>query len=440
MIIMKFGGSSVKDAQKMREVADIVKSQLNKKPVVVLSACKGITDKLIETAKEANEGEDVSILLDEIAKLHHNIIKDLGLSNSIVEPVLDELYGLIAKIKENNELNDEILDHVQSFGEMLSTRIFAAYFSSIGLKAKQFDAWNIGMITDSEFGCAEPLDSTPKKIADALKKVKEVSVVTGFIGKDINGVITTLGRGGSDYTAAIIGAAINADEIQIWTDADGIMTADPRVVKNAKTNEKVSFAEASELAFFGAKVLHPKTILPAMKKNIAVSVLNTYNPKGKGTLILREATKSREIIKAIACKKNITLVDINSTRMIDAHGFLAKVFDVFGNYKKSVDMIATSEVNISLTVDDDKNLDNIIKELKGIADVNVEKNKAIVCIVGEGMKHTPGIAGRTFTALGKNKVNIEMISQGASEINISFIVNNEEADKAVQVLHKEYFG
>ncbi|MBS3098145.1 lysine-sensitive aspartokinase 3 [Candidatus Woesearchaeota archaeon] len=440
MIVMKFGGSSVKDSERMKEVANIVRLELAKKPVVVLSACKGITDKLIETANKANEGEDYSILADEITKLHYNIIKDFNLGNSLVDPILDEFFDLINKIKENNELNAEILDHVQSFGEMLSTRIFAAYFSSIGVSSRQFDAWRIGMITDSEFGGAEPLESAPKKIADALKKVKEVPIVTGFIGKDINGVITTLGRGGSDYTAAIIGAAINADEIQIWTDADGIMTADPRVVKNAKTNEKVSFAEASELAFFGAKVLHPKTILPAMNKNIPVRVLNTYNPKGKGTIIVKEANKSRDVIKAIACKKNITLVNINSTRMIDAHGFLAKVFDVFGDYGKSVDMIATSEVNVSLTVDDDKNLDKIIDELRGIADINVEKNKAIVCVVGEGMKHTPGIAGKTFTALGKNEVNIEMISQGASEINISFIVNNQEADKAVQVLHKEYFG
>lgn len=436
---MKFGGSSVGSAEKIKDVANIIKSRHSKKPVVVVSAVKGITDKLIETADAAVEGKNVPGLIKQVIEKHHKIMDELKIDKGLIEENLNEFKQVIEDIEESSEASNQVMDLVQSFGERMSSKLVAAHLNSIGVKAQAFDAWDIGMITNGDFGKAEPLDDSHKKIASAIKGFDVVPIITGFIGKTEDGTVTTLGRGGSDYTAAIIGAAVDSEEIQIWTDVNGVMTSDPRVVKEAKTIPSISFAEASELAYFGAKVLHPKTILPAMKKDIPVRVLNTYEPDYKGTVIVSKAEKSKEIIRAIACKKNIMLVNIVSSRMIDAHGFLSRVFDVFEDYAKSVDMIATSEASISLTVDKEDNMNHIVEQLKEIADVKVEKEKAIICVVGEGMKHMPGIAGRTFTTLGKSKVNVEMISQGASEINISFIVDNEQADKAVQALHNEYF-
>ncbi|MBW2979793.1 lysine-sensitive aspartokinase 3 [Candidatus Woesearchaeota archaeon] len=439
MIVMKFGGSSVANAEKIKDVANIVKSRLDKKPVVVVSAVKGITDKLIETANAAVDGENTSNLLKEIGDKHDQIIADLNLDKDIVKKNLDEFRQVIEDIEEASEASTQAMDLVQSFGERMSSKLVAAHLNSIGVKAQAFDAWDIGMITNANFGKAEPLNDSYKKIDDHVKKLDLVPIVTGFIGKTPEGTVATLGRGGSDYTAAIIGAAVGSEEIQIWTDVNGVMTSDPRVIKEAKTIPQISFAEASELAYFGAKVLHPKTIIPAMKKDIPVRVLNTYEPTHKGTVIVRKSEKSKEVIKAIACKKSVLLVSIVSTRMIGAHGFLARVFDIFEDYAKSIDMIATSEASISLTVDKEESMDQIAEQLKEIADVKVEKGKAIVCVVGEGMYHIPGIAGKIFTTLGKAKVNVEMISQGASEINVSFIVDDDEADKAVQALHSEYF-
>ncbi len=296
----------------------------------------------------------------------------------------------------------------------------------------------MGMITNPDFGNAEPLDHAPEMIDKCVCGMDHVPVVTGFIGKTTAGEITTLSRGGSDYTASIIAAACNAKEVQIWTDVDGVMSADPRVVKEAKTIKKLSFNEASELAVFGARVLHPKSLIPALEKNIPVRVLNTYNPDSEGTIVVMKSEKSDSVIKAIACKKGISLVNVTSTRMLNACGYLARVFDIFRDYQKSVDMIATSEVSISMTLNEPGNMEGIIKDLEGIADVKTEDNKAIICVVGEGMNHELGIAGRIFTALGKTGKNIEMISQGASEINIGLVVDEENADNVVRALHEEF--
>ena len=437
MIVMKFGGSSVGDAERITNVCNIVKSKLAEKPVVVVSAVKGITDKLIEAAKKAANGEDVSKELDEIKQKHHKILKDLGLPETLVDPHLNKFFKVIDKIFVMKMVNSEIMDEVQSFGERMSSRIVAACLTKMGVKSEAFDAYDVGMITTPDYGNAEPLPDTEEKLNEKISKIKSVPVITGFIGKDSAGNITTLGRGGSDYTAGIIGAALNAIT-EIWTDVNGIMTADPRVVKEAKTIDSISFNEASELAYFGARVLHPKTIWPAVRKNLPVKVLNSFEPDNKGTTVVKEANKSKEIIKAIACKKNINLITLNSTRMLLAHGFLARVFTVFEDYKKSVDMIATSEVSVSLTVDNEKDLDKIKNDLEGIAEANVEKNKSIICVVGEGMHHSKGVVGKLFQAL--KDIRIEMISAGASEINISFIVDTKDADKAVQILHKEFFG
>ena len=375
-----------------------------------------------------------------VRKMNYEILERLGLDKEITRNDLHELEQLARKLKSLGKLDNKGLDHFQSFGEQISSKIVAAQLNKLGVESRAFNAWDIGFLTDAEFGNAQPLEESYSKIKGSIENMKLVPVITGFIGKTKKGEITTLGRGGSDYTAAIVGAAIDAEEIQIWTDVDGIMSSDPKIVGNAITLENVSFAEASELAYFGAKVLHPKTILPAMEKNITVKVLNTFNPSGNGTSILKHAKSTRHVAKAIACKKNITRVSIDSTRMLGAHGFLARLFDIFENHGKSIDVVSTSEVSVSLTVDDDQNLNNVIKELEEIASVEVAKNKAIVCVVGEGMRNTPGVSGRTFAAMGSNGINVEMISQGASEINITFIVDGKDADKAVKVLHKEYFG
>ncbi|MBW2976326.1 lysine-sensitive aspartokinase 3 [Candidatus Woesearchaeota archaeon] len=435
---MKFGGTSLGGAGRIKNAANIVKHYAKKNPVVVVSAVSGITDKLIELANAAAKGKGNEIL-EGIKKIHYEILENLGINKSLIEKDIAELSQILDEIKNNKFVDAKALDNVQSFGERMSSKIVAAQLNNIGVKAQAFNSWELGFFTDSEFGKAEPLETAYKNLGKGIKKLGAVPVVTGFIGRTEKGDVTTLGRGGSDYTAAIIGSAINADEIQIWTDVDGIMTADPRIVANAKTIEEISFAEASELAYFGAKALHPKTILPAMREGIPVKVLNSFNPENKGTVILNKANKSEQIVKAIACKKGITLVNIDSTRMLGAYGFLARIFNIFDKYKKSVDVVATSEVSVSLTVEDEYKMDHIIEELSGIAQVNVLKNKSIVCVVGEGMKSTPGVAGRTFTALGRNNVNIEMISLGASKINITFSVDGKDAEKAVKVLHGEYF-
>ena len=275
MIVMKFGGSSVGDADRIKNVSDIVKSRLDQKPVVVCSAVKGVTDKLIDTAEKAAKGEDVSKELEEIKKRHHDILKDLELDETLVDSQLDEFFKVVDKIFVMKNMNPELLDEVQSFGERCSIRLVAAYLNKIGIKAEAKDAYDVGMITNPDYGKAEPLPDAEEKIKEEIEKVDGVPVVTGFIGKDSSGHITTLGRGGSDYTAGIIGAALGAT-VEIWTDVNGIMSTDPRVVPEAKTIPNISFNEASELAYFGARVLHPKTIWPAVKKNVPVKVLNSF--------------------------------------------------------------------------------------------------------------------------------------------------------------------
>jgi len=439
MLVMKFGGTSVGNADRIINVANIVKFNIKRKPIVVVSAVTKITDELIRLGKECAERKGDKIL-GSIRDVHYGILEQLGIGKSLLKNDLEELSNLANKTKSNEAIDGQILDHFQSFGEIMSSKIVAEQLNKIRINAKAFNSWDLGFVTNSEFGNAEPLEASCQKLKSSIKSLNVIPVITGFIGKTEKGEITTLGRGGSDYTAAIIGAAIDADEIQIWTDVDGIMSTDPKIVKGAKTIEEVSFAEASELAYFGAKVLHPKTILPAMRKNIPVKVLNSFNPKSKGTAIVKKAEKSKMAVKAIAYKKNITLFNIESTRMLGAYGFLARLFEVFAKHKKSVDVVSTSEVSVSLTLENGGSIACILAELKEIADTKVYMNKSIICVVGEGMKSKLNIPVRTFSALAKSNVHIDMISMGASEINITFIVDSRDAEKALKVLHKEYFG
>ena len=439
MIIMKFGGTSVGNAERIRKTAEIVQSQLDRKPVVVVSAVAKITDALIKLANESSigKGEDI---FDNIKKIHLDIINQLNLDKSLLNQNFDELAELVKENQQNKKLDAKTLDYFQSFGERMSSKIVAAYLNQAGIQSRAFNSWDLGLITTNDFGNAEPLESSYINIKNNILKLNLIPVITGFIGKSKDNQITTFGRGGSDYSAAIIGSAIDADEIQIWTDVDGVMTADPKTVQNAKPVRQVSFAEASELAYFGARVLHPKTILPAMKKGIPVRVLNSFNPQDEGTKIVNKSAKTKKTIKSIAYKNNTTLIHIESTRMLGAYGFLARIFYIFDKFRKSVDVISTSEVSVSLTVDNGENVDTILKELREFADIEITKNRSIICVVGEGIKQEKGIAGRIFTALGKNGVNIEMISQGASKINITFVVDGNDAPKAVNSLHDEYFG
>ena len=438
MIVMKFGGTSLGNAERIRKTADIVKFQIDRHPVVVVSAVAKTTDALIKLANEASNGRGNDIL-ENIRNIHHKILSELNIDNSLLEEDLTELSHLVNETRSAGKLDARILDCLQSFGERMSSKIVAAHLNK-QINSKAFNSWELGFLTTNNFGNAEPLEASYSSLKSNIAKLDAVAVVTGFIGKAENGEITTLGRGGSDYSAAVIGAAIDAEEIQIWTDVNGIMSTDPKIVPNAKPIRQVSFAEAAELAYFGAKVLHPKTILPAMRRNIPVRVLNSFNPEDRGTTIVSKPVIREKTVKAIACKNNSTLIHIDSTRMLGAYGFLAKIFEIFSKYRKSVDVISTSEVSVSLTVDNGENVDSIIRDLKEIGEVEVAKNKSVICVVGEGMKDTLGIPAKIFSTLAENEIHIEMISMGASEINITFIVDGKDTEQAVKALHKEYFG
>jgi aspartate kinase len=435
MIIMKFGGSSIGSAMRIRQSADIIKQRLDKQPIVVVSAVGGVTDMIIDNANSAVKGE---YDIEAIREKHTQILNDLELAEDLVNEELNEIEIIYKGLSIIKELTPKTFDIIQSFGERMSCKIVAGHLNKIGINAKPQRAYDIGMVTDNNFGCAEPLKEAYDLIKENLSEAQEVNVITGFIGKNKNNEITTLGRGGSDYTAAILGAAVGSEEIQIWTDVDGIMTCDPRVVEQAKSIKEVSFNEAAELAYFGAKVLHPKTIIPAVRNNIPVRVLNTYNPKHPGTLIVNKV--SSKGVKAIAFKKNTNLISIRSTRMLMAYGFLAKIFRVFEEHKIAVDMVTTTEVSVSLTVDDNKNLDKAIDELRKFSQIKIENDKSIVSIVGEVNGGANEILGKVFSKVCENGITIKMISQGASEINLSFIVNSEDIDKTVKLLHEHFFG
>jgi aspartate kinase len=437
MIVMKFGGSSVKDAKMFNKVAEIVTSKQTQKPVVVLSAVKGTTDQLLAALNESIDDKYDSY--KKIENNHKIILQDLDITQDLVDEELNDLKKALEVNSKEKDQDAKLIDYISFFGERMSVKILAALLNKQGTKSESFVSGDIGLITDSKFGDATILGDSPKKLNDFIKKLDLIPIITGFGGKDEKGEFTTFNRGGSDYVAALIGSAIDAEEIQIWTDVNGIMSSDPRIVDNAKTIPELSFDEASELAYFGAKVLHPKTILPAVEKNIPVLVLNTFEPDNKGSTIVKECKNDcQDFIKAISYKKGIIIIDFKSTRMLDAHGFLLKIFEVFEKYKKPIDMIATSEINVSMTVDSKENLDNIKQELKGVSRINISENQAIIYVVGTGMKSKPGSAGRIFQTLGKNNINVGLISQCSEEVSVGFAVNEKDAENAVKVLHKEF--
>ncbi len=455
MIVMKFGGTSVEDAAAIRRLIEIVRHEAYRPPLITLSACAGVTNDLIKTAHAARDGrQDEAIrVLGTLRERHSTIARDL-LSGSefdrvdnILTTMFSELRNYVQGVFLLGELTNRSLDSFSNYGERLSSLIIHAAMTGSGVPCELVDARKV-MVTDENFSSAQPLldlvSERARRLFTPLLEEGKVVVTQGFIGATREGIATTIGRGGSDLSAAIFGSALRAEEIQIWTDVDGMMTADPRIVPESKLISLMSFNEASELAYFGAKVLHPRTILPAIENNIPVRVLNSRRPEVKGTLIVQSADvtagTSREIIKSIAVKKGITVINVSSSRMLMAHGFLAKLFSVFAEHEMSVDVVATSEVSVSLTVDNQEGLSGIVKDLEAIGEIRIHQNKGIICIVGEGMKHTPGIAARIFGALARANVNIEMVSEGASEINLTLVVDERDVHTSVQVLHDEFFG
>src|SRR3984957_9766453 len=448
MIVMKFGGTSVEDAKAINRVADIVQGRLAQKPVVVVSAMAKVTDTLLTMAKAAGAGERKTALklCRSLQERHYNTASELlGTAlftefHSEIGADFESLDELLRGITAVGEITPRTTDHVAAFGEMLSSKIVAAAFAARGLNGVHVDSREV-LVTDSAYMQAVPqFDETNVKLAEKVQPLLDagkVPVMGGFIASSRAGITTTIGRGGSDFSAAILRAGLSAERIEIWTDVEGILTTDPRICPEARRIKVIGFDEAAELAYFGAKVLHPATVLPAIQKNIPVYVLNSRNPSCEGTRITTRAPQGKNIFKAIAAKKRITIVDVAAPRMLLAHGFLRAIFEAFDRHKVAVDVVSTSEVSVSLTVDSNQAIPALAADLAKLADVKYEGRKAIVCLVGENLRETPGIAALVFRELADKK--IRMISQGASEINLTFVIEEDEVPDVIQRLHKTFF-
>lgn len=448
MIVMKFGGTSVGDADAILRLAAIVTERLPQKPVVVVSAMSKATDQLLTMARAAGDGDRKTALKlsRALRERHYNTAGELLGTALFTEfhsdlgvdfEALDELLRGITAV---GELTPRTTDHVAAFGEMLSSKIVASALLAHGVPSALIDSRDC-IVTDNNHTRAAPLfDETNNRLQKQLRPLLEkgkVPIMGGFIGATKSGITTTIGRGGSDYSAAIVGAALDAERIDIWTDVDGMLTTDPNLCAEAHRIKVISFDEAAELAYFGAKVLHPATVLPAIHKNIPVYVLNSRNPSCEGTRIAARTPRCRNFFKAIAVKKRITIVDVAAPRMLLAHGFLRAIFEAFDHHRIPVDVVSTSEVSVSLTVDSTEGIPALAADLAKLADVKYEGRKAIVCLVGENLRDTPGIAARVFGEIAD--VKIRMISQGASEINLTFVIEEDAVPGVVQRLHKAFF-
>ena len=452
IVVMKFGGTSVEDATAIARTASIVEDRVGKglRPVVVVSAMAKVTDQLLACAAAALAGRgDREAAVEIVARLrerHLQVAGELVKGDHLeslkldINRAFDGLEELVRGIAVVGELTARSSDLIVSFGERLSSVMVTAAFAERGLDSVHVDARDV-VLTDDHYGKAAPDESAIERALREkvlpLVTAGRVPVMGGFIGS-CNGITTTLGRGGSDYTAALVGGGLHVGAIEIWTDVDGIMTTDPRICPDALRVRTISFEEAAELAYFGAKVLHPATVLPAIQRNISVYVLNSRNPTCEGTRITTRAPQGKNIFKAIAAKKRITIVDVAAPRMLLAHGFLRSIFEAFDRHKVSVDVVSTSEVSVSLTVDSNQAIPALAADLAKLADVKYEGRKAIVCLVGENLRDTPGIAALVFRELADKK--IRMISQGASEINLTFVIEEDEVPDVIQRLHKTFFS
>jgi aspartate kinase len=436
MIVMKFGGTSVGVPEHFAVALRLVREAAPRDPVVVVSALSGVTNLIVEFCRQPERRAELSARLVE---RHAEWARATGVRPDAAADLLDAWQEEARALRgDRDPLDPADRDRLLSYGERLSAALFAAALREAGVDAAAVLAGDAGLVTDERFGAAHPLPDAARLLSESLTRRPPLPVVTGFLGRTADGRVTTLGRGGSDYSAALIGAALGAEEIQIWTDTSGLLSADPRIVPEARPVPLLTFAEASELAYFGARVLHPKTLLPAMERAIPVRVLNTARPDDPGSLVTPAAgpADSAWRVKSIACKKDITAVTIASTRMLLAYGFLARVFEVFGRHHVVVDLVTTSEVSISVTVDDAARLEDAVAELETIGNVEVKRGLAVVAVVGEGAPRRVGLAGHVFTLLGGVGIPVEMISQGASRVNLSFVVADEDADRSVRLLHR----
>jgi len=461
-IIMKFGGTSVATGENIRKIAKLIASNINKghQVVAVVSAIDGVTEKLIEAAERAEKRDKDFInkfkqeLLDKHLKVAEEAISDAHIRKEIqstITATLEELEKVLTGIVYVGELTPRSKDYILSFGERLSAPILYGSLKDVGLNSCFMTGAKAGIVTDDNFGEANPLMNVTqlqvKERVEPLLKRGIVPVITGFIAATQDGVTTTLGRGGSDYTATLIGAALEAEEIWIWTDVDGLMTSDPKIVPNAKTLPEISFKEALEMAVFGAKAMHPRALEPIMDKDTIVRVKNIFNPEGPETILVREVkVKPGTTVKAVTLLKDVALINISGAGMVGAPGTAAKVFEVLGKNKINILMISqgASEANISLVVRRnvlEKAVNALELALLGgglIREINAEDDVCVISVVGAGMRNTPGIASRVFTAVARKGINVRMIAQGSSELNISFVVKEADGAAAAQAIHEEF--
>jgi aspartate kinase len=460
MIVMKFGGTSVADQAAIERLISIVRAARQaaiqpespdwRGPIVVVSALGGATDKFLAAAASAGAG-DISDARETLEALRARHLEVAGIVSQTAEraevdafiaqefDALDRLVGALGVLRE---VTPRWMDTIAATGEILSSRIIAAALATRGLAGSFVDARR-AIVTGPEHTAAPPLvaetAATLTAVMDPLLADHRIPVVGGFVGATREGVTTTLGRGGSDYSAAIIGAALGASEIQIWTDVDGMLTADPRIVPNVHVVPHLSFGEASELAYFGAKVLHPATIQPAVGQNIPVRILNSRRPQDSGgTLITRHRPPSDRLMTAVASKRGVTVVDITSTRMLMAHGFLTRIFGAFEQHRTSVDVVTTSEVSVSVTIDDARRLPQIIESLGEVADVTREDQMAILCAVGDGLQRDPTFVSHLLEALGG--IPIRMLSQAAARRNITLVIREVDLETALTRVHERFLG
>lgn len=446
MLVMKFGGSSLADAEAINRACSIIGRRTVRASLVVVSAFGNTTDRLLEAA-ETDPGASTLLLGElqvETMEIASSLVRraDSLEATAFIAQVFREAETLIQGIRTDpaKRAPSAALDALLACGERISSRVIA-----LALRAHRVDAHHLDarqcFVTEERHGGAQPLfDETREKLLPAVTAScsrGRVPVLGGFIASSQSGLPTNLGRGGSDLTATIAGAALEAEEVQIWTDVDGVMTADPSLIESARSLPVLSLSEASELAYFGARVLHPSTMLPAIEHGVPVRVLNARKPDSTGTLIAAEPPQSQQVVKSIAYKEGITLVDIHSTRMLMAHGFLASIFEIFDRHETAVDMVSTSEVSVSLTVDRPDRLEAIVRQVEKFATVSTAPRKAIVCVVGEGIRYTPGIAAKVFNAM--DGIRIRMISLGASRVNVGFVVDQADLESAVRRLHATFF-
>ncbi len=446
--ILKFGGTSVADAAAVERVTGVVRSHGGPRPVVVVSALAGATDALLAAADAAADGDPRATApsLDALLERHARIANQLArpearrLLLGELAAARREIARLLDRVEQEPDRRAVLRDEIASYGERLSASLLAAALTGAGMAGCYVDSRHC-LTTDATHGRANPLlPVTIQRTRAALTPLLEdglVPVLAGYIAATADGITTTLGRGGSDYSAALVGAALDAHEIQIWTDVSGVLTADPRVVPGARTVSSLSYAEAAELAYFGAKVLHPKTIQPAMERDIPVRICNSRAPRDAGTVVTAQGEVSPGGVKAIAHKCGVTILQITSTRMLGAYGFLRALFEVFDRHRTAVDVVTTSEVSVSLTVEDTGSLEAILADLRGLGSVSLERDRAIVCVVGEGLRATPGIAARVFATV--RDINVSLISQGASRVNLTFVVEEARVGEVVCRLHQAFF-